>query len=45
MEVLSMSEEEKKEIRDKHTEAIKKYRDKVEETKKGLPIPTKKTSK
>lgn len=44
MGLFKISEQEKNEIRLKHEEAIKKFREKVAKTKKGLEIPTKKTT-
>jgi len=37
-----MSDEEKKRIHDKHTQAIKSHNDKKDELKKGVQVPIKK---
>lgn len=39
MSLLSLSEEEKKKIREKHKEAIKNHNQKKDELKKGLEKP------
>lgn len=45
MSVLSMSEEEKKKILEKHKQATKSHFGKKEETKKGLQQPEKSENK